>query len=267
LAHPADYRQLEPRMSPPLQVIQLPPAPPAPPRTVTRAVRRRSLLEPRVRFWWVAAVVLSVIAIYCLVSRAVAWGNDLHLALHGESITATIYSIGDSEQVGRYNYTPDSPVTLYFVYNNTEYYDTGYLEGRHETVNLKQAVTIRINPDNPHRWTYLTTPPPLGPVFLSFGLVIPFAIAAAVVSFLMRRRLLGIWRTGIADPFIVEATQQTALAPRSRAVRCRAVEGRTNRLVQVFIPRHKGAPKTGDVLWLIHPAGKTTVVLAAMNYG
>jgi hypothetical protein len=246
--------------------LELPPTPPRPPRDVTGAVRRRSVLEPRVRFWWLAGLVLLVLSLYLIVDGTLNWSEDLSIVRHGTPVTATVSAVGEGEVSGRANLSPEYPVTLEFQFEGVDYVVKGHLDGRTEPISLKDSIPIKVDPANPKHWTYLTTAPPIGPVFLSAGLVAPFALAALTISWVLRARIMRVWRTGQANPFIVETTLQTALAPRSRAVRCRAVEGRTKRLVQVFVPRHLGTPKPGDVLWLIHPAGNPTVVLAAMNY-
>jgi hypothetical protein len=250
----------------PRTTIKLPPAPEAPPREITPGVMRRSLMEPRVRFWWLTAGVLFLVALYFLVDRSLNWIEELHIIRNGTSVSATITQIGADETAGRSNVSPDNEVDLQYDFGGNTYHVNGFLEGRTESISLKQVVPIKIDPDKPDHWTYLSDVPPLTHVLLSAGLVAPFAIAAGVVGFIRRRRVLRIWRQGVANPFVVETIRQTALAPSSRFVGCRSMEGRVLELVWVFIPRRIADPKRGDVLWLIHAPMRTTMALPALAY-
>jgi hypothetical protein len=245
---------------------QMPPAPSAPPRELTDLVRRRSLQEPRVRFWWLTALVLLAVAIGFLVHDLSRRQEELHIVNSGVPISATVIAVGEGEVEGRANLSPEYPATLQYFYDGQEYDEKGFLEGRTDPISLKQTVPIKIDPASPKNWTYLTTTPPIGPAFLSALLVAPFALGPLLISYLLRRRLLRTWQTGMANPFAVEAISQTALAPSSRAVRCRPLEGSSRQILTVFIARRTADPKPGDLLWLIHPPGKSSPVLAAVAY-
>lgn len=246
--------------------IQLPPGPPPVPRALTPRVRRRSFADPRVRFWWAACAVLAAVALYFLVERMIAWGQELQIVRHGTQVTAIIDKIGDSETGARANVSPENAVTMHYELDGTQYTVDGFLEGREEVIALKEEIPIRVDPNQPQHWTYRTDVPPLGYALLPTGLVLPFAIAAGVVSLILRARVLRIWTTGTSQPFIVEGIGQTALAPLSRSVRCRVLESRDKRLVSVVIPRRVANPKPGDILWLIHPQGKPATSLPAIVY-
>jgi hypothetical protein len=255
-------------MTPPRQPsIELPPAPPAAPRALTQKVRRRSLAEPMVRFWWIAGLVLLTLSAYFFVTQMWTWARVLHIVRYGTPVTATITMIGEEETSGRADISPDNQVTLQYQYGGQSYEVVGYLEGRLETISIKENVPIKVDPDSPDHWTYRTDAPPILHGILASMLVLPFAAIAILVSLMLRRRVLRIWQTGTAAPFVVQTTGQSALAPVSRVVTCKPMEAKTARLVHVFIPRHQADPKPGDVLWLIHPPGKPTAVLAAMSYG
>jgi hypothetical protein len=246
--------------------VPLPPPPPPPPRALTPVARRRSFLEPNVRFWWLAGVVLAIVTIGFLVDNLIQWRQKLDIVRHGTAVTAIIDKIGDQDSNARANISPDYPVTMQFDLGGDQYSVQGYLEGRTEPLSLKLSVPIRVDPANPNNWTYLTDAPPLGQALLSASLVAPFAIALGTVAMILRRRVLRIWTSGVSQPYAVESIGQTALAPMSRVVRCRDLEGRTKRLVSVCIPQRLAQPKVGDVLWLIHPPGKPTAALPAIAY-
>jgi hypothetical protein len=161
---------------------------------------------------------------------------------------------------------PDSPVRLVFDFNGSSNTVRGFLEGRVDPISPRQQVSIRIDPNDPQHWTYLTTAPPIVRGLLASLLVFPFAAAALLAAWFLRRRVLRIWKTGDAELFMVESTSQSALAPSSRVVRCKDVDGRSALLVRVFVPRNLADLRPGDVLWLIHRPGKPAAALAAMAY-
>jgi hypothetical protein len=132
---------------------------------------------------------------------------------------------------------------------------------------MKETVQIRVDPDDPQHWTYRTDAPPIMHALLASLLVLPFSLAGLIVAFVHRRGVLRTWRTGVAAQYIVEKVGHSSLAPVSWALYCRAADGQTARLVHVFIPRHLGHARPGDVLWLIHPLNKPRAAVAAMAYG
>src|ERR1700722_3639737 len=56
-----------------MAAIEVTKSPGPPPRALTPAVRRRSLIDPRVRFWWIAAVILLVSVVYFLITQLLKW--------------------------------------------------------------------------------------------------------------------------------------------------------------------------------------------------
>ena len=244
-------------------IFDKPPGPP--PRALTPAVRRRSLLEPRVRFWWIAGLILAAAMSEFLVSELMTWNQERDIVLHGTTITATITAMGDGSLRG--TVSPDNPVHLEFNYNGTEYGVNGWLEGRKESISIDQKVTIRINSNDPTEWTYRTEIPPIGHALMEPGMMGTFAAAALLTSYILRSRVLSIWKTGIAEQYEVETVGgPTALAPASRAVRLRSLRGRDQRLISLSIPQRLAKLKPGDLLWLIHPPGRPTVALPALVY-
>jgi len=244
-----------------------------PPRKVTPTVLRRSLFEPHVRFWLIAAGILFVAMLYYLASELQKWNQVREIVNHGVTVTAAITAMGDGSLRG--TVSPDNPVELHFTYNDRDYAVAGWLEGRTEPISIKQAdgdnkysvVSIRIDPNDPTKWTYLTQTPPIVHAMLGPGIMALFAVIALAVGLARRARVLSIWKTGVAEQYIVESVGgPTALAPASRAARFRSLDERDQRLICVIIPQRLAALKPGDVRWLIHPPGKPTAALAAVVY-
>jgi hypothetical protein len=234
---------------------------------MTARATARSLQEPKVRFWWQAAAVMGAAMLYFLGSDLLSWNQELNIVRNGTAVSAVITRIGEAEAQARGNVSSrEFPVQLTFKFNDVQYNDFGMLEGPERRVTLKDVVPIKINPDKPTKWTDLSETPPLGPVFLSAGMIFPFVLACGVTSYFLRRRVLGIWRNGVASLYAVELTTQTALAPKSRVVLCRAVDARTTRLIRVTVPRSVFDARPGDLLWLIHPHNKPHAAIAAVAY-
>jgi len=250
--------------------VELPAAPAPPPRVVSPLVLRKSWFEPRVRFWWLVAFVLAVSATSFLVVDLLEWNDERYVIQNGATVEAVITMIGEGEAQGRSNIDPtEFTVTLSFNFENQDYTVKGFLEGPDlpRAISLKDKIEIKIDPRKPSRWTFRKRDlPPLSRAFFSTGLVLPFALAAALVSGLIRRRVLGVWRDGKATLFVVHAIGQSALAPRSRVLRCLPAEGQEHRLVQVHTPRRLADFKPGDYLWLIHHPGNYNGALPALVY-
>ena len=76
-----------------------------------------------------------------------------------------------------------------------------------------------------------------------------------------KKRVLRLWRHGRALEAVVMESRQTALAPRSRFVRCAPVEQGDKRVFGVYVPDRAGRASEGDAVWLLaDPAGKRDAV-------
>ena len=245
---------------------EIPPEPPAPPRGLTAAARRRSLLEPRVRFWWLAGLALLAASVYFAATRAMNWVEEVRIVRRGTPVTAVVQRVGQGEVEGQHNLSPSNPVTMLFEFKGKPYYVSGYLEGRQEPISLKDKVSIKIDPADPERWTYRADVPPMTQGLVGAVLVAPFAAGALAVSYLLRGKVLSTLKNGRAVPFVVVDTKQTALAPLSRTVRCTPLEGVDRRLTSVFVPMKLADPRPGDVLWLIHPPNNPKAAIPALVY-
>ena len=117
------------------------PPPPQTPRPVTPAVRHRSLIEPRVRAWWVAGLVLLAISAFFAVDRSLQWNRIRWLVHHGVSVTATVYQIGDYESGLRANASPDNVVYMYYYTDDpAQTRKTPALRGHFDRIHIAIAV-------------------------------------------------------------------------------------------------------------------------------
>ena len=107
-----------------------------------------------------------------LASELYKWNQVRNIVNNGTPIIATITAMGDGSLRG--TVSPDNPVELQFTYNDHECAVDGWLEGRTESISMKQSVPIRIDPNDPTKWTYLTQTPPVCVKALGPGLMARF---------------------------------------------------------------------------------------------
>jgi hypothetical protein len=241
------------------------PAPPSPPpRPVTRAASRRSWLEPRVRFWWLATIVLLVIALWFVAEQILAFRGERQLIRHGALVAATVSSVDGDSRVGK-QVPPGTPCELKFPWNGQILYVTGTLAGD-DYVTDGETVQLHVDPRDPSDWTDRNEAEPVGRRMIAGAVVVLAVIATSAASLRLRRRMLRAWADAPAVPYSVFDTRHAALAPLSHAVRCVAVSGRDQNLVTVYLPARLPRPETGDVLWLIHPPGNPSAAVAAAAF-
>jgi hypothetical protein len=233
-----------------------PPAPPPdPPRPLTPRVRRRAWLEPHVRFWWVLTLVLLAIGAYVGGSQWLVWSREVWLVRSGRVVDAEIMTAGGLSSRWQ-QLPPNSIVTLRYDVDGKTYDQVGYLKGRTDFIQVHSKVPVRIDPANPALWTALTVPASLLQELTGALVVLPAFVALMVVSLVQRSRMVRVWRDGEARRAIVVESRQTALAPRSRLVRCTPADAGDNRVVQVYVPAGAAADlHAGDELWLLFPSG------------
>jgi hypothetical protein len=161
-----------------------------------------------------------------------------------------------------------SRVVLAFEWKGVKYYDPGYLAGRTTFVAVGDHVDIRIDPDHPELWTARTAPPVFGRELLGSGILAAMALTMLAVAWLLHRGVLETWRRGEAFEATVLEQRHTALAPRSRLLRCTPVQGDDHRIFSVFVPLSKYAPAVGDAeegaesIWVLRLAGGRPLALS-----
>jgi hypothetical protein len=233
---------------------------------MTHAVVRRSWTEPRVRFWWLCSFALLVIAAWFLADQIREYSRENRLITGGTLVKATISEIAGSKLHGQ-AYSRDTPCTLEFTLNGQDVImPDAVLSSLGNFISPKDTIDIHVNPNDTSEWTDRTEPEALARRMIAGAVIIPVLAATIATAILLRRRVVRTWRDGIAAAYSVEAVGHSALAPLSYAVRCAPFEMRSRRLVTVFLPPRLAKPSAGDVLWLIHPWGKTDQAIAAAAY-
>lgn len=229
---------------------------PAPPRPVDARISRRAWFDPGVRSWWVLTLVLLLIGLFFIVSELRSWLHAGWLIKSGTLVDATAVVVdGESmrpgpDGLGRAK-PPGSVLDLEFEWKGTKRTVSGVLEGRTEFLRVGQKVPIRVNPDDPNDWTGRTVNAPLAPHFAGGLVPIVLSLPVLLVSFLKRSSVLRTWRHGTPAEANVLGVSQTALAPRSRVVRC-APLGTGGQVQTVYVPASK-LPEGAEVLPVLAP--------------
>lgn len=236
-------------------------APTGPPRPITLRVRRRAWAEPRVRAFAVAGVAAALVCAYFVLSRYLEWRREAWLISQGTRINAVVAEAGGITLANKV-VPPATPVTLEYEVNGRKVTVRGTLKGRKEHILTGGVVPIRIHPDDPETWTALPAPRPLRMELLAALIVLPFAVLLGLIAWVLQRKVIALWRDGIATEAVVIDSGHTAIAPRAHLLRCTPVGGEDKRLLQAYLPGDL-RPHQGDVVWLIARPGLGTRAVSA----
>lgn len=206
------------------------------------------------RFWWMAAVLIAAGGLYLSFAEANDWRKSASLIRRGVPVTATVVRV-NGDPIPGHNEPGDSAVVLDFDWQGQHRQVQGFLEGRDpdQFIPVRSQVPIIIDPQDPSRWTNRQAPVPLAGQLAASAGVLLAAVVLLGVSALLRRRVLETWRSGPAAEAVVLGRSQTALAPRSWALRCALVEGEDKRVFTVYVPPEAPA-EPGQAVWVIFPA-------------
>ena len=231
-------------------------APPDAPRPVTPRVRRRAWTEPHVRFWWLLTLAMLVIGVYVCGREFLTWSREARLVREGRVVEAEVTRAGGLSSRLGHRLPPNTVVTIQYEVDGKTYQQDGYLSGRKDYIQVHGKVPIRVDPADPSDWTARTEPPVLAQQLTGAAVVLPAVVVLAVVALLRRVMTLRTWRHGQATVALTVESRQTALAPRSRLVRCAPADRGDNRVVGVFVPSSAARDlRPGDLLWLVFPPG------------
>jgi len=237
-----------------------PPPPPAPPREVTARARRRAWADPHVRFWWLTGLVLVGAGAYLLASRYFAWRQDARLVESGTPVEATVLQADESVARGK-TLPGDKPVRLSYEVGERKFeVSAPYLQGRpaEQYIEVGKTVPIRIDPQDPTRWTARQRPAPLGPELIGGAITVSVGALILLLGAAFRTRVVRAWRKGDAVQAVVLSARHTALAPRAWAVRCTPAEAGDDRVLEVFLPVGSEVGQ-GTLFWVLAPTGGRVV--------
>lgn len=249
---------------PPQRVMpELPPVP----RQLTARARRRAWNEPRVRFLWIAAIVLFGAACYIAVLQTTQWQHDMRLVRSGTVVSAYVVEADGAAHAGP-EFTPPVSVKIKYDLDGKSHTVTGIIQAGEgpRYVSPRTNLPIRVDPDHPEDWTARDHLSSIFRELLGAGLVLIVVLLTLLVTLLVRQRVLRIWRDGQILQAVVIQCAHSAMAPRSQAIRCALRDHPDKRLFTVFIPYSAARLSPGDALQLIAPPNHPERAIPAMLY-
>jgi hypothetical protein len=164
---------------------------------------------------------------------------------------------------------PDSVCELEFDWKGGKHRVRGQLpghmeRGEHVVTGPASPVPIRVDPNDPDRWTdRKTSPPLLARQLIPAAIGLPIVAVLGLLAFLKRGAAARVWRDGQAALALVVGTGQSPFAPRSRALRCTAAESSDKRVFTVYLPAGAAPLTAGDAVWVVRPADRPEPAYAA----
>ncbi|HET6249094.1 MAG TPA: hypothetical protein VFE47_15470 [Tepidisphaeraceae bacterium] len=233
------------------------------PRPLDARVRFRAWIEPRVRFWWLLAIVLCIIGVGFMINGIHTRYHEAWLIRDGLHIESTVM-VADGEPVKGRPEKPGGVVQIQFPWNGADYQPQArVLEGRKEWVTTGSPLWIHVNPKDPEDWTWLNEPLPAVTRMIGAFVVIPIALLTWLWTIFMQRKTLRVWREGtLAEALIVES-RHIAVAPRCRAAQVTPADEADQRVFTVYLPPSLAGLRPGDALMIIRPPGSSLKAVAA----
>ncbi len=222
----------------------------SPPREITPFVRRRAWAEPRVRGWWLLAIVLAVLGVYLGVTQYFDWSRLNRAISSGVTVPATVLAVEGDGRKGK-SVSAGAPVVITYDYQGKTYQKEGTLSGMTGSARVGDAVPLHIDPADPDNWTARNIVPALGVAMTGTILVLPVAAIALLLALLARSTVLKTYEHGQAVEAIVIGNKQTPLAPRSRAITASIASG--GRTFEVVVPPALAGLAEGESIKLILP--------------
>lgn len=229
------------------------------PRPLSSSAARRAWGDQRVRYWWLGALVLSIIMLFVAAECITTALSERALIAHGTKVTATVMGMDGSTRVGYTLPRTDShEVELHVTLPNGQVREIdGTLPRGPGVLQIGQELPIKIDPKDPSNWTDQTQA-----VSWTARLVVPllmvpippglagFTAILLVIAWYRRRQVLRIWRDGRWMQGVVLELRQSALAPLSRVVRYN-VPAIDRRICSVLVPTNAGVPAVGEAIDLV----------------
>ncbi len=248
-------------------VLPHPPAVPPVPRAVTRRAARRSWNEMSVRVWLILTVAVAIVCGYFAITRISEALTDRWLIQNGTPVVAKLGLTGGNMVPKRQPRNESLPSQLIFDLNGKHYQFDIRLEPRPNAY-AQQGMDfpIRVDPNDPSRWTEETKTKPWSQELTVIFFLIPVLVVAALMTWWRRMQVLRIWRNEPLAGATVVDVRHTAIAPRSRVVRFALNDGDDRRVWSTLVPASGGIPGSGDEIWLICPPQNPGRALLASLY-
>jgi cell division septal protein FtsQ len=128
--------------------------PPPPPRAMTKNARRRSWAEPRVRNWWMLAIVIFLISLWFVGVRVYGSQSDRWLIHHGVHVEADIIDV-DGNPLHKI-YEPDLNLPFHMTWRMPDgKVQTVFerLKAQRQALGPGKKSLSYVDPNNPNHWT------------------------------------------------------------------------------------------------------------------
>lgn len=225
-----------------------------PPREITAAVSRRAWADPKVRLWWLIALVMLVIAAVLAAMSYLEWARLARAIRSGVTVPARIDGAAGDPRVNRAVAATDE-VGITYEHNGAKFQNViGVLGSRNPPFRVGETITIHIDPNDPGNWTVRSTYPTLALAMIGPILVMPVALISMLIALAGRRAVLKTYVDGQPVDAIVSSNKQTPIAPGSRAIQCSLTSG--SRMMEVFVPGTLSHLKEGDAVQVLIPPGR-----------
>ena len=226
-------------------------SPPKTPRELTPSARRAIWTEPRVRRWWLLAIIIFVLFAAYTIEQVLIRNDEVKLIKSGMFITARLLSAENRNKDQQTQPTDLAHLMLNLPGGAMEV--TGYL---YNPWMVGHEVTVHVDPQDHNHWTDRTEPTSvLDSLFVGI-LVSPLVPGLFIVAYLKMRATQQVWQNGTAQLAVISERKQSPIAPMSYAIRCSLQVSRDKKLFNVFVPKTGSGLKAGDLIWVMMPQKK-----------
>jgi len=237
------------------------------PRPSTRLARRRAWGDIHVRFWWLSAIGVIAVMTYFTVWRITDALNDRAIIRGGQVVQTTIASVNGGTTPGYAVLRHERvPVTLSAkLPDGRQMAFAGQLSVAAGYAKVGQPLTIRVDRNDPARWTDRTEVVPWVQELALTLMFLPVIAALLIGALVMRGKILRVWRDGaVVDGEIVEL-RTYAIAPLSRRVKYKLTGSSERRLFSALWPNRAGPLAVGQRVKLL--VGRDNRSILAHLYG
>jgi hypothetical protein len=220
-----------------------------------------------------------LITVYFIITRTQEALNDRYLIEHGVDTKVKILSVDGDPVMKRHPRYQTSRVRISFPWHGETLTREIEMDAvsdqthRNPFLVTTEEITLRMDPNNPDRWTEETRPKSWAQELTAVGLLLPILFVAAIVTVIQRRVVLRTWSQGQLQRAVVVETRHSAIAPASRIVRYTLesdspdANAATGRIWQTLMPVSAGIPQPGEPLWVIVSPTNSSRAIVAKLYG
>ncbi|MBC8105783.1 MAG: hypothetical protein H7Z14_04265 [Anaerolineae bacterium] len=242
-----------------------PPLPPVP-REITARARRRSWHERPVRIWIALTLLVAGTTIYFAIRDISTARRERWLIFEGKKVLANVQSVDES--MGR-SFPLDQPRRLRLTYITPEgepieldVTTPGRERGR---IQSGDKIDLRTDPADPQNVTLQTVPRSWIASLAVVCLLAPLAILLAIITYIQRSRVLGVWQNGEPAVGTVVDTHRSGIAPASDIVRFTVDDHEDRRIFTTLYPHAAGTLQAGDEMALVmHKNSPGKAILAEL---